>query len=81
MGKENRVRHVSRFGAHTVFYVTCCPLCVCACGVSSWQVDFVLLGGDLFHDNTPSRSTVYRCVRLACPIRICCLDDGSAGCW
>ena len=40
-----------------------CNLCVrvwvCARALST-QVDLILLGGDLFHDNTPSRSTVYR---------------------
>ena len=28
------------------------------------QVDFVLLGGDLFHDNMPSQRTIARC---GCP--------------
>jgi double-strand break repair protein MRE11 len=28
------------------------------------DVDMVLLGGDLFHDNKPSRSSVIRCIEL-----------------
>ncbi|KRX54668.1 Double-strand break repair protein MRE11A, partial [Trichinella sp. T9] len=36
------------------------------------KVDFILLGGDLFHDNKPSRSTVYRCMEL---IRKYCFCD------
>lgn len=39
------------------------------------QVDLILLGGDLFHDNTPSRSTVYRCrATHAAPISALCLS-------
>jgi len=31
----------------------------------SWlQVDFVLLGGDLFHDNKPSRKTLHATLEL-----------------
>lgn len=26
----------------------------------NYHVDFILLGGDLFHDNKPSRRTIYR---------------------
>jgi DNA repair exonuclease SbcCD nuclease subunit len=36
----------------------------------------ILLGGDLFHENTPSRSTVYRCVSQLgqhCAARLCAL--------
>lgn len=28
------------------------------------QADFILLGGDLFHDNKPSRKTLQRCMEL-----------------
>lgn len=28
------------------------------------DVDFILLGGDLFHDATPSRNTLYKCMNL-----------------
>lgn len=28
------------------------------------QVDFVLLGGDLFHDNKPSRATLVRTMEI-----------------
>jgi len=31
------------------------------CGM---QVDFVLLGGDLFHDNKPSRTTIVRAMEI-----------------
>ncbi|KAK9674419.1 hypothetical protein RND81_12G231500 [Saponaria officinalis] len=36
------------------------------------QVDFVLLGGDLFHENKPSRSTLVRAVEI---LRQYCLND------
>jgi double-strand break repair protein MRE11 len=36
------------------------------------QVDFILLGGDLFHENKPSRSTIYRTMEL---LRRYCLGD------
>eukprot|EP01117_Protostelium_nocturnum_P020548 TRINITY_DN9299_c0_g1_i2.p1 TRINITY_DN9299_c0_g1~~TRINITY_DN9299_c0_g1_i2.p1 ORF type:complete len:711 (-),score=296.00 TRINITY_DN9299_c0_g1_i2:56-2188(-) len=36
------------------------------------EVDFVLLGGDLFHDNKPSRSTLYRTMEL---LRTYCFGD------
>lgn len=36
------------------------------------QVDMLLLGGDLFHDNKPSRPTVVRAVQL---LRQYCLGD------
>jgi double-strand break repair protein MRE11 len=28
------------------------------------QVDMVLLGGDLFHENNPSRSTLVKCLQI-----------------
>lgn len=28
------------------------------------EVDFILLGGDLFHENKPSRQCVVRCMEL-----------------
>ena len=37
-----------------------CVVCVCVCV----QVDFVLLGGDLFHDNKPSRQVLTRTMEL-----------------
>lgn len=36
------------------------------------QVDFVLLGGDLFHDNRPSRQTLFRAVHI---LRRTCFGD------
>lgn len=36
------------------------------------QVDFVLLGGDLFHDNKPSRTTLFRTMQL---LRKYCYGD------
>lgn len=36
------------------------------------EVDFVLLGGDLFHDNKPSRSTRVRAAKI---LRKYCLGD------
>ncbi|KAH9613425.1 hypothetical protein KSS87_022323 [Heliosperma pusillum] len=36
------------------------------------QVDFVLLGGDLFHENKPSRSTLVRALEI---LRRYCLND------
>ena len=30
------------------------------------QVDFLLHGGDMFHDNKPSRSTLYRTMQVRC---------------
>ncbi|XP_048498670.2 double-strand break repair protein MRE11 isoform X2 [Beta vulgaris subsp. vulgaris] len=36
------------------------------------QVDFILLGGDLFHENKPSRSTLVRAVEI---LRQYCLND------
>ena len=31
---------------------------------TSFQVDFVLLAGDLFHDNRPTRDTLYQVMSL-----------------
>lgn len=28
------------------------------------KVDMILLGGDLFHENKPSRNTLYQCMKL-----------------
>lgn len=39
------------------------------------QVDMLLLAGDLFHDNKPSRSTVVKTMRL---LRAACLSPGGA---
>ena len=36
------------------------------------RVDFILLGGDLFHENKPSRKTLHRCLEL---LRKYCLGD------
>jgi hypothetical protein len=36
------------------------------------QVDFLLLGGDLFHENKPSRSTLVRTIEI---LRRYCLND------
>ncbi|CAM9132136.1 unnamed protein product, partial [Chrysoparadoxa australica] len=36
------------------------------------EVDFVLLGGDLFHDNMPSRHTLYRAISI---LRKHCMSD------
>ncbi|XP_060627083.2 double-strand break repair protein MRE11 [Anolis sagrei] len=36
------------------------------------EVDFVLLGGDLFHENKPSRKTLYTCLEL---MRKYCMGD------
>lgn len=36
------------------------------------QVDFVLLGGDLFHENKPSRSTLVKAIEI---LRRYCLND------
>lgn len=41
-------------------------ICVC------YQVDFVLLGGDLFHENKPSRSTLVKAIEI---LRQHCLSD------
>ncbi|KAL7983263.1 hypothetical protein Chor_000139 [Crotalus horridus] len=37
-----------------------------------FQVDFILLGGDLFHENKPSRKTIYTCLEL---LRRYCMGD------
>ena len=36
------------------------------------KVDFILLGGDLFHENKPSRKTMYQTTKL---LREFCLGD------
>ncbi|KAI1893973.1 hypothetical protein AGOR_G00129170 [Albula goreensis] len=36
------------------------------------NVDFILLGGDLFHDNKPSRRTMHKCMEL---LRKYCMGD------
>jgi double-strand break repair protein MRE11 len=36
------------------------------------KVDFVLMAGDMFHDNKPSRSTLYRTMEL---LRMYCFGD------
>ncbi|XP_072332518.1 double-strand break repair protein MRE11 [Scyliorhinus torazame] len=36
------------------------------------EVDFILLGGDLFHDNKPSRKTLHTCMEL---LRKYCMGD------
>ncbi|KAL5231957.1 hypothetical protein ABZP36_030733 [Zizania latifolia] len=36
------------------------------------KADFILLGGDLFHENNPSHSTLVKCMEI---IRRYCLDD------
>ena len=41
----------------------------------SEQVDFILLGGDLYHENKPSRATQFRCIEL---LRKYCLGETPA---
>lgn len=36
------------------------------------QVDFILLGGDLFHDNKPSRRCLHNCISM---LRRYCMGD------
>lgn len=38
------------------------------------KVDFILLGGDLFHENKPSRKSLFNCMTL---IRQYCFGDGE----
>lgn len=41
--------------------------------ISVWyQVDFLLLGGDLFHENKPSRTTLVKAIEI---LRRHCLND------
>lgn len=40
--------------------------------LSLLQVDFLLLGGDLFHENKPSRSTLVKAIEI---LRCYCLND------
>ena len=54
------------------------------CVAKDRDVDMVLLGGDLFHDNKPSRKALYnvmRSLRMNCfgprPCELECLTDGS----
>lgn len=42
----------------------CLPFCL--------QVDFILLGGDLFHDNKPSRRCLHSCITM---LRKYCMGD------
>ncbi|KAI9300517.1 Metallo-dependent phosphatase-like protein [Cunninghamella echinulata] len=42
------------------------------------QVDFILLGGDLFHHNRPSRSCIYQTMRL---LRKYCMGDKPSEIW
>ena len=43
----------------TSTWAVACDSCIVLTSVST-QVDMILLGGDLFHDNKPSRSTLFR---------------------
>ncbi|ETE66354.1 Double-strand break repair protein MRE11, partial [Ophiophagus hannah] len=43
-----------------------------ACRGNDTFVDFILLGGDLFHENKPSRKTIYTCLEL---LRKYCMGD------
>lgn len=65
--KSNKVRnwiHGVRWIAFLSF--TSCVCCFCP------QVDFILLGGDLFHDNKPSRRCLHNCITL---LRKYCMGD------
>ncbi|CAI5478401.1 unnamed protein product [Closterium sp. Yama58-4] len=57
--------HVRRHDSFTAFE----EICKLA---QSLQVDFLLLGGDLFHDNKPSRATLVRTIDI---LRRYCLSD------
>ncbi|KAI8088978.1 Metallo-dependent phosphatase-like protein [Halteromyces radiatus] len=43
-----------------------------------YEVDFILLGGDLFHHNRPSRSCLYQTMRL---LRQYCMGDRPSQIW
>ena len=45
----------------------CCLICE-----NALQVDLILLGGDLFHENKPSRSTLVKTIEI---LRRYCLND------
>lgn len=60
-------------GIYTLFLRTL--LNICNSAISNFylvQVDFLLLGGDLFHENKPSRSTLVRAIEI---LRRHCLND------
>ena len=47
---------------------------LCALTSIHSQVDFLLLGGDLFHENKPSRTTLVKAIEI---LRRHCLSDES----
>lgn len=42
------------------------------CTLICLQVDFILLGGDLFHENKPTRRCLHRCITM---LREYCMGD------
>jgi hypothetical protein len=46
------------------------------------QVDFILHGGDLFHDNKPSRRIMFETMQLVCVcmIQLVCVYDPAGVC-
>lgn len=60
------------FNKYITYYVPIFIKCYYALMPVCYQVDFLLLGGDLFHENKPSRSTLVRAIEI---LRRHCLND------
>ena len=71
------VGHVNGFLFVCLIFVCFCPIqsnihiCV-NCVLFPIQVDLILLGGDLFHENKPSRKSLHGCMAL---IRQYCMGE------
>ncbi|XP_053163566.1 double-strand break repair protein MRE11 isoform X2 [Hemicordylus capensis] len=78
---------LSMFGSTAEFSVKSSGFwsqCDCRDEACHFHVDFILLGGDLFHENKPSRKTLHTCLELLrkycmgdCPVQFEILSDQS----